>query len=642
MTATFGRLENSSLEPGNGLTVINSPNEGGKSTWCAFIRTMLYGIDTAERERGGIKPDKVKYAPWSGAPMEGRMTLSHEGQSITLIRRSKGALPLREITASYTGSGDPAALNTSAIGEELTGMSKGVFERTVFIRQAGLGISGNPDLEKRISAIVSTGDEESSYTEVDERLRAWQRKLRYNKRGAIPELEVEIAQLNDELSNMHNIKAESIRLTSNISQLEQEAAQLESQVQESRKSHRKAALSRMSESRDALREQESVLDKARAEAAEKLGMLRASAFSEITPDELLSKAELDYEKALNSQQPSLSDVKPTFSIILALAAAAAFITAAFTSYLLIILGAVLSIGTIAAFALYRKSQAAVNSARETLTATLAKYKVSSPEDIMEAVKSHKLVYEQWQSAAQREKNLSVRLDEMRAKQKQLDAEVLSELDFSENGDNETADIGRKLSHVSQELFAAREQSAAARGKLETLGDPLIAKSQLDSMESRLEELNEQYEALTLALETLHGANTEMQTRFSPRLGKRAAELMYRLTGGRYDELTLDRQLTPQARLTGDISTREAAFLSAGALDQLYLALRIAICELALPDDACPMILDDALVNFDDERTVLALNLLLELAKDRQILLFTCHKREVEYLKDNPAVKILSI
>ena len=73
LTASFGKLENESLSFHSGLNVIYAPNESGKSTWCAFIRAMLYGVDSAERARAGYLPDKLRYAPWSGAPMEGTM-----------------------------------------------------------------------------------------------------------------------------------------------------------------------------------------------------------------------------------------------------------------------------------------------------------------------------------------------------------------------------------------------------------------------------------------------------------------------------------------------------------------------------------------------------------------------------------------
>ena len=53
MTATFGRLERARLEPGPGLNLLHAPNEGGKSTWAAFWRAMLYGVDTRNRDKKG-------------------------------------------------------------------------------------------------------------------------------------------------------------------------------------------------------------------------------------------------------------------------------------------------------------------------------------------------------------------------------------------------------------------------------------------------------------------------------------------------------------------------------------------------------------------------------------------------------------
>ena len=101
MTASFGKLENESLSLHPGLNVIYAPNESGKSTWCAFIRAMLYGVDTAERARAGYLPDKLRYAPWSGAPMEGSMELTAGGCDITITRstRQKNA-PMREFSAT--------------------------------------------------------------------------------------------------------------------------------------------------------------------------------------------------------------------------------------------------------------------------------------------------------------------------------------------------------------------------------------------------------------------------------------------------------------------------------------------------------------------------------------------------------------
>ena len=51
MSASFGGLNKARLELGEGLNLISAPYEAGKSTWCAFLKAMLYGIDTRDRDK---------------------------------------------------------------------------------------------------------------------------------------------------------------------------------------------------------------------------------------------------------------------------------------------------------------------------------------------------------------------------------------------------------------------------------------------------------------------------------------------------------------------------------------------------------------------------------------------------------------
>ena len=92
------------------------------------------------------------------------------------------------------------------------------------------------------------------------------------------------------------------------------------------------------------------------------------------------------------------------------------------------------------------------------------------------------------------------------------------------------------------------------------------------------------------------------------------------------------ELEGETARAGDILPHSALYLSRGTADQLYLAVRLAVCKLCLPD-LPPIMLDDALTAFDDERAKLAQHLLRELSEQQQILLFTCHKREGELLEE---------
>ena len=96
-------------------------------------------------------------------------------------------------------------------------------------------------------------------------------------------------------------------------------------------------------------------------------------------------------------------------------------------------------------------------------------------------------------------------------------------------------------------------------------------------------------------------------------------------------LTEQQQFEALAEERDGLQPRRALTLSQGTADQLYLAVRLAVCELVLPaEEPCPLVLDDALANFDDSRCAAALQFLKEAAGNRQILLFTCHSREGEF------------
>jgi uncharacterized protein YhaN len=71
--------------------------------------------------------------------------------------------------------------------------------------------------------------------------------------------------------------------------------------------------------------------------------------------------------------------------------------------------------------------------------------------------------------------------------------------------------------------------------------------------------------------------------------------------------------------------RPAQWRSDGTVDQLYLALRLAVAQELTPD--APLVLDDALVRFDDERLKAAVEILKAISRQKQVILFTCHGRE---------------
>jgi uncharacterized protein YhaN len=114
---------------------------------------------------------------------------------------------------------------------------------------------------------------------------------------------------------------------------------------------------------------------------------------------------------------------------------------------------------------------------------------------------------------------------------------------------------------------------------------------------------------------------------------KASQLFARLTLGKYTGVRAgfndkDKTVIKCVR-DGNVEV-DVEGLSEGTRDQLYLSLRLAsllrYADLAEP---MPLVLDDVLIQFDDERSRAALEVIAELSTRMQVLFFTHHTRLVE-------------
>ena len=240
LNATFGRLEQQELHLHPGLNLICAPNESGKSTWSAFIRAMLYGLST--RDRGPLA-DKNRYAPWSGAAMQGRMDLLADGRACTLLRNTRRAnAPMGGFSCAYTGTATPVeGLTALNAGEQLLGVPREVFERSAFIGQNALAVQHDTELERRISALITTGEEDASYTESYERLKKQLNRRRSNRtNGQIPVLEREIDRVQETLREVDALQQQARQAQEETDALERRAAALQRQATQQQAQQRQA------------------------------------------------------------------------------------------------------------------------------------------------------------------------------------------------------------------------------------------------------------------------------------------------------------------------------------------------------------------------------------------------------------------
>ena len=738
MSANFGKLQGQTLELKDGLNIIQAPNETGKSTWCAFLSAMLYGINSRERDKAGFIAEKNRYAPWGGGAMLGRLDCTVDGKEISLLRATRRAsAPMAEFKALHSGTGTVIPdLTGENCGEKLLGISREVYERSAFIRQAGLAISQDAGLEKRIASLITSGEEGTSYTEAADALKKQLNRRRHNKTGQLPALEVQLQETEAAIRRAEQMRTAYAQSCAHADELEQRYAALTEELSHHQRWEdlkKRQNLQATQEASDAaqvhLQEVRTAMEADHIPENDAIGRLRGaivnlgavrkgvekardqrddaaralfraenavtqSPFAGLTPEQAAREA-----AASPAIHVSHWTELAIFFAGLTAACGAFFFSAPRTAFLggawqYLPWGIAAGIVAVGAFISRLVYQHQVTSAQ---TAALDKrFGTTDREAIAALAEEYKTLWETLEEARSESERCSAAAESLHATLTSNEQAILLEVRrFAPDAfDLSTADtllrqcaqrrrelheaelaardarmrldllqgqalptaaqlppemrpplrrkevVESELSQLKLTFAQARSQADQLAGELRSAGDPVTLSSSARQLRSRIAALEQEYASIRLAMEALEKANTDLQNRFSPALGRRAGEIFAELTGGAYDAVVLDRTLRLSAQVSGDAQYRDAGFLSAGATDQLYLAARLAICEMVLPEEkTIPIVLDDALTNFDDRRCRAALKWLKEEAKGRQIILFTCHSREADFFAGDEEVHI---
>jgi uncharacterized protein YhaN len=198
-------------------------------------------------------------------------------------------------------------------------------------------------------------------------------------------------------------------------------------------------------------------------------------------------------------------------------------------------------------------------------------------------------------------------------------------------DAEAAALEANLTDLNHAGAEAAEQFFAARGRFESLGGHGEAAGHAaaaSSLEAEVLGLAEEWLRLRVARAMLAAAVERHRQNHQGAVVGRAGELFARLTCGSFEGVSVDVGPDDKPVL---VALRRGASpvgvegLSEGTADQLYLALRLAALEERLDGgEPLPLVIDDLLVTFDDERARAVLGVLGELAGRTQVVVFTHH------------------
>ncbi len=558
---SFGKFKNKIINFNDSFNVIGGDNESGKTTIMDFIFIMFYGFGD---NRGKGLSLREHYKPWNGDSCEGKLTLeTSDGKELTIYRK---AAPLKKNDVCMVYD---AKLRTeiNINPESLLSIAPDTFRKTLYISQL-LTVNKGESIEiaQKLSNISSFGQEDSDYNKAITILEGLRREIK-PLRGSGGELSKIDEEINEALKNQELIKEHNNKIVSTQISLENE----------------KEALA------NAKKQSELLAQKAPSDEALKLsGRIEEKEIRYNEQKELVNSKNEEYNsfqtefKNKNLQEKPQSKLPFLFIILAVICALSSFLSV----YILIPCLIFIAIFIV----LNNKNKNQLKDNNEILA-----YKDKDTLFKEDLIKEKKLL-----------SSLETELAELKETLSSLNKELLKE------------ESAKKK--AQEEYFYHSQTVASLESVLEHLKTSRITDKTYDTNEltQRRDELKKALSAIEIVIKALNNAHNEMQRSFTPALNKKASSYFSKITSEKYNSLHTDENFNINVSL--DIP-RDSSHFSGGTIDQMYLSLRMALCDM-LFEEKIFVLLDQPFIQYDKNRKINALTMLKELSASKQIILFT--------------------
>ncbi|GAB6169282.1 AAA family ATPase [Clostridium carnis] len=250
-----------------------------------------------------------------------------------------------------------------------------------------------------------------------------------------------------------------------------------------------------------------------------------------------------------------------------------------------------------------------------------KEKLAQKQELKRALKSIEETYK----ILTKDKDINLIKEELK--------DIINEnINYSYSSDEE---IDSKVKEKSNELIEVEKNIKDVENEI---GNRFKGKRSISEIEEEIEYIEEKInkmeiklKAIEKAINILEEAFRDARNSFGPILNDKVLFYFKKLTKNKYNEVMVSDTYEIKVRGERDIFSGE--LLSNGANDQLYLSLRLAFISMLYENKEISVTLDDAFIQYDDERVELVLEILKE-CNFSQLMIYTCQKREMEILKNN--------
>nr|WP_295678110.1 AAA family ATPase [uncultured Lachnoclostridium sp.] len=678
----FGKFHNVDVELTPGINVIYGKNEAGKSTLHAFVKGMLFGIEKL-RGRAGKEDLYVKYQPWDipGA-YQGSMVLTVDGEDYRIIRSFyKKERSIKIIKESTGRELTDAELGVGAIIPKLT---ESIYRNTISIEQ--LRAKTEYELAEELKNYI-TNLSMSKSKEVDVN-GAIQYLLEKKKRLEKQLPDEQIAELSSELKELQDTLKTIDVLSGELTELQKRATFLENKQKEYNRSTNQERMKKVAyypailekfkrfmEMKQAAKDMEDKVEGLGEKTKKQASELDSSSTIEAHLKELgeLRQKKQEFEEELKVKRQEIEPLLKQGSksgrvigaIIVMLGLAISSIPIPFMTIVMrCIIGIAFLVAGISKYIMTatkeeknkqkledikKECERQIFSLHSRRHDILLNHRVSNESQLMAKYNDVLKNEMEREQAILRKEEYHTAAKQYHEKADELEYEIIDYMKCFVGSPEATQECMQELwqeieefkEDIIGEMSANEEEHTSIRTQMERIRWTLEANTECEvkleekqmeydeSCELR-EALLEEIEAISLSIQTLKELSTDIHDSFGSTLNQMLSEIVSSISQGEYSSIVVDEKLNVSVLHRGQYVTLDR--LSAGTMDQIFLALRLSVASLLFPEENMPILLDDSFALYDDERTKAALRLLAE-ETNRQVIIFTCHRREKELLEE---------
>lgn len=672
----FGKFSGREIELKPGINIIYGENEAGKSTLHAFIKGMLFGIERLKGRGAASKEDiYTRYLPWDYPGAYGGQMDIRVGEKSYRLQRSFHAND-RYFTITDMETGREVKLKEGHIDELIPGLNEAAFRNTISMEQ--LKVRTDAELAAQVrNYIANLSVAKSREINVERAIELLKQKKKALESASykekIKELENKIEEETEDVKKID-------KLTSTLKDLDTEKKKLIARLETLKSSGNQKEARLMDELPAVMERYRSFIEKQKeyinlrqqiGKLKEKLATCEKEAADGADLNNDLGKArELDIQvlrlrdsiqnlgNELEGKKRKSKAAGVLYIVISAVISFACYIITKSAPLGILSLLTLLVISGIVYIANKKRIKSCydvrIKDAKENyrkaeneIKQIFGKYKVTSLTELAEKQEGYVMVTVSMEHDRKLLAELNERMKSLEDDCDELHDAIMLYMRNFISAEELTPQAMEKLQDViyekkkeaessynrlKSELEAVNIQIERTNWELSLLEDSetrlLNNKARYEDLIIKQQENEKEISAIELASDTIRELAAAIHDSFGKELNRAVSGIISEVTNGKYQDIKVDENLN--IKLVWNDKYIVLDKLSAGTIDQVYFALRLAVADLFFGNNSMPLLLDDSFALYDDIRVKSAL---MRIADRKQVIIFSCQIREKNILEE---------